>query len=72
MLEKKIGDPEKYLVYQGSVYSQHKRIPNEYWLMSEAEWEERENGSGTGNAVVLQRGLTREVANKMVNLVKEN
>ena len=72
MLEKKIGDPEKYLVYQGSVFSQHKRIPNEHYVMSEDEWEYRASKGQTGNAVVLQRGLTNEVANKMINLMKES
>ena len=62
---------EKFLVYQGSVYSQHQRIPNEHYVMREAEWEERARRNETGNAVVLQRGLTQEVANKMINLMKE-
>ena len=59
------------MVYQGSLYSEHRRIPNEFWICTEKEWEERLNGSGTGNAVVLQRGLTYEVALKMLNLAKE-
>ena len=61
----------KYLVYQGSVYSYHKRIPNEHYAMTEQEWEERVKLKETGNAVVLQRGLTQEVAVKMINLMKE-
>ena len=61
----------EFLVYQGSLYSEHRRIPNEFWICSEEEWEHRRNGSGTGNAVVLQRGMTQEAAIKMINLAKE-
>jgi hypothetical protein len=61
----------KWLVYQGSVYSYHKRIPNEHYAMEEAEWDERVQRDGVGTAVVLQRGLTYEVAQKMINLMRE-
>jgi hypothetical protein len=61
----------KWLVYQGSIYSHHKRIPNEHYIMAEQEWEERASRNETGNAVVLQRGLTQAVASKMINLMKE-
>lgn len=61
----------KWLVYEGSVYSQHRKLPNEFYVMSEQEWGERVRQHATGRAEVLQRGLTREVAAKMVNLMKE-
>jgi len=66
MLEK----DRRWLVYQGSIYSQHKRIPNEFWVMQEDAWEYRTRNGQTGNAVVLQRGLTNEVAVQMANLAK--
>lgn len=62
----------KWLVYQGSIYSHHKKLPNEHYAMTEQEWEERASRNETGNAVVLQRGLAYEVAQKMLNLMKEN
>jgi len=61
----------KWLVYQGSVYSAHKQIPNEFYVMSEQEWGQRVRRHETGRAEVLQRGLTHDVARKMCNLAKE-
>ena len=61
-----------YLIYQGSVYDHHKRIPNEHYIMDEDEWEERVKLNQTGNAVVLQRGMTFEVADKMCRLAMAN
>ena len=66
-----LEEDKKWLVYQGSIYSQHKRIPNEHYIMEEAEWEERAKHNETGTAVVLARGLTKEVASAMCNLTKE-
>ena len=72
MLEEKVGDPQKYLVYQGSIYAPAGTYEPRFWLMSEEEWEDRSKKEGTGCAVVLARGLTKKVANKMVNLSRSS
>jgi hypothetical protein len=71
MTAQTIDKQGKWLVYEGSIFSYHKRIHNECYAMEEAEWEGRLSRDGVGTAVVLQRGLTYEVAQTMLNLMRE-
>lgn len=60
----------KFVVYRGSVYNTGLRDPNALWIMSEREWDAY-LFPPPKNATLVARGLTREVANKMIDLTKE-
>lgn len=64
-----MSEEKKYVVYRGSVFPRMV-TPDDLWIMSEAEWESYEIDPPK-NATLLARGLTREVATKMIQLTEE-
>ena len=64
-----MSEEKKFVVYRGSVYNTGLRDPVKLWVMSEYEWDEHLHHHSP-NATLVARGLTREVANKMIDLTR--
>lgn len=64
------GEEKKYVVYRGSVYNTGPVYPDALWIMSEYEWDEHAYHHSS-SATLLARGLTKEVAKKMIQLTEE-